>query len=172
MVRVGEVYVEEASECLPGYLKYIRNDILKPFKVKILRYTERVHEIHNPAKYLPPPQMKRQSVTAANWNVRKEEFSTSDLRLAIKDGLPKYMRDELDDHLEDYCSLTYEYWFNLLSTIQVKYESKGAAVHINNISSAGAASLYDSNKSVRIPNKKKAKTGVLCSNKLPKKTYT
>ena len=58
-LRVGEVYVEEASECLPGYLKYIRNDILKPFKVKILRYAERVHEIHNPAKYLPPTSMKR-----------------------------------------------------------------------------------------------------------------
>ena len=44
-------------------------------------------------------------------------------------------------------------------------------MHINKISSAGAASLYDSNNYVRIPKKKKAKTGVLRSNKPPKKTH-
>ena len=81
------------------------------------------------------------------------------------------MRDELDDHPEDYISLTYEDWCELMSTIEVKYEMKRAAVQIKNIASARAASLYDSEESVRIPRRNKAKTGVLCSNKYPKRAH-
>ena len=40
------------------------------------------------------------------------------------------MRYELDDHPEDYHSLIYEYWCDLLSIIEVKYERKRAADHI------------------------------------------
>ena len=39
-------------------MKYIRNDIVKHFKVKIIRYAKCVCEMHNLAKYLPPPLMK------------------------------------------------------------------------------------------------------------------
>ena len=72
--------------------------------------------------------MKGESAMADNWNVHKEEFTTSDLRLAIKDRLPKFMRDELYDHPEDYRFLTYEDWCDFLSTIKVKYERKIEAV--------------------------------------------
>ena len=37
------------------HINYIRNDIMKAFKVKILRYAKRVCEMHDLAKYLPPP---------------------------------------------------------------------------------------------------------------------
>ena len=47
-------------------MHYVHNDIVKPFKVKILRYYERVCEIHDLAKYLPPPSMKGESKTEAN----------------------------------------------------------------------------------------------------------
>ena len=80
------------------HMKYVRNDILKPFKVKILRCSERVLEMHDLAKYLSPPLMKGESSEAAGWTVRNQEFTSSEVRLAIKDGLPKFMRDELDDH--------------------------------------------------------------------------
>ena len=40
-----------------GHVKYIHNDIVKPFRVVILQYAERVYEIHNLSKYLPPPSM-------------------------------------------------------------------------------------------------------------------
>ena len=40
------------------HMKYVRNDIVKPFKVKTLRYAKRVREIHELAKYLPTPLMK------------------------------------------------------------------------------------------------------------------
>ena len=81
------------------------------------------------------------------------------------------MRDELDDHPEDYCSLTYEDWCDLLSKIEVKNEMKRAAVHTKNIASARAASISDSDKSVRIPMRKKYKTGVLRSKKSPRRAH-
>ena len=43
------------------------------------------------------------------------------------------------------------------------------ATQIEKISSARAASLYDSDKSINIPRKKKARTGILRSNKGPQK---
>ena len=102
------------------HTKYVRNDIVKPFKVKVLCYSKRVREMHDLAKYLPPPLMKGESAMSANWSVCNEEFTTSDLQLAIKDGYPKTITDELDDHPEDYHSLTYEYCCELLSTTKVK----------------------------------------------------
>ena len=153
------------------HTKYVRNDIVKPFKVKVLCYAKRVREMHDLAKYLPPPLMKEESAMTANWSVRNKEFTTSDLQLAIKDGSPKTITDELDDHPEDYHSLTYEYWCELLSTIEVKYKSKRAAVHIKKIASAMIDSLSDSDESVRIPRRKKAKTGVLNYHKFPRRAY-
>ena len=44
----------------------------------------------------------------------------SEICVAIKDGIPTYMQDELDDNQEDHQSLAHEYWCDLLSTIQVK----------------------------------------------------
>ena len=108
---------------------------------------------------------------AANWSVHNKEFTISDLQLAINDRLPKSMRDELDDHPEDYSYLTYEDWCDLLSTIEIKDERKIAAGNIKNIDSDRAASLSNSDESARIPRRNKAKTGVLRSNKYPRKAH-
>ena len=35
-------------------MKCIHNDIVKPFKFKILHYAKRVRDMHDLAKYLPP----------------------------------------------------------------------------------------------------------------------
>ena len=75
---------------------------MKPFKSKILCYAKRVREMHDLAKYLPTPSIKGKSDEAANWNVRNHEFTAGEIWLAIKDGLPKYMHNELNDHSEDY----------------------------------------------------------------------
>ena len=75
------------------HMKYICNHIVKPFKFKILRYAERVHEMHDLAKYLPPYSMIVESVKAANWNVCNQEFTAGEFRLEIKDRLPKPMQD-------------------------------------------------------------------------------
>ena len=92
------------------------------------------------------------------------------IRLSIRDGLPKSMRDELDDHPEDYRSLTYEDWCDLLSTIEVKHK-KRAAGHIKKIASARVVSLYDSDESTRIMRMKKAKTGVSNPHKTPRRAH-
>ena len=96
------------------HTKYVRNDIFKPFKVKILQYAEHVREMHDLDKYLRSPSMKRESAMVDNRSVHNEEFTNSDFRLSIEDGLLKTMRDELYDHPDYYRYLTYEYWCDLL----------------------------------------------------------
>ena len=54
--------------------------------------------MHDLAKYLPPPPMKDTIAMATNWNLRNQEFTASEVQLAIKDGLPKFMQYELYDH--------------------------------------------------------------------------
>ena len=65
--------------------------------------------------------------------------------------------------------MTSENWCDLLSKIEVKDERKREATQIKKITSARAASLYDSNKSFNIPRKKKESTGILRSNREPQK---
>ena len=77
----------------------------------------------------------------------------------------------MDDHPEDYRSLTYEDWCDLLSTIEFKDERKISAVNTKKIASARAASLSDSDKLVRIPRRKKSKTGVSNSHKTPRRAH-
>ena len=121
------------------------------------------------ANYLSPHSMKGESADAANWTVRNQEFTFSKIRLAIKDVLPSSMQDNLEDHQEDYYSLTFEDWCDLLSKIEVKYERRRAATQIKKIASAMSASLYDSDKSTRNIGRNKASTGIRISNNAPQK---
>ena len=66
-------------------MRYVRNDIVKPFKLKILRYAEHVREMHDLGKDLHPTSRKGKSVMASNWKSRKKDFTISDIQLAIKD---------------------------------------------------------------------------------------
>ena len=127
--------------------------------------------MHNLEKYLPPTSMKGDRYEAANWKFCEQEFTISDICVAIKGGLPSSMHNELEDNQEDYLSLTHEYWCNLLSTIEVKDNRKRAATHIKKIYYSRVTSLSDSNRSVRTPMKKNAILvfGVLLSNKGPHK---
>ena len=153
------------------HLKYIRNDIVKPFRVRILCYADRVREMHDLAKYLPPPSMNGKSYEAANWKFCYQLFTVIEIHVAIQGGIPSSIQYDLDDYLEDHHSLAHEYWCGLLSTIQVKDVRKRASIQIKKIDSARASSLSDSDISVRIPMKKKARLGAgfLCSNKGPHK---
>ena len=60
-------------------MKYVRNYIVKPFKVKILYYAKRVREMHDLAKYLPPPSMKGDIAMADNWSIHNKEIMISDI---------------------------------------------------------------------------------------------
>ena len=76
------------------HVKYINNDIVKPFRVGIFRYVERVQEMHDLAKYLPPSSIKVKNYESDNWEVRGKVLSENDIFVAIKDGLPSSMQDE------------------------------------------------------------------------------
>ena len=75
----------------------------------------------------------------------------------------------MEEHPEDYRSLTYEDWCDLLSTIEVKDERKREATQINKIAYAGATPLSENNESVKIPRKNNSRTGILRSNEGPQK---
>ena len=83
-------------------MKYGCNHIVKLFRVGFIWYANLVVEMHDLAKYLPPLSIKGDRYEASNWKVRDQEFTISEIRVAIKDGLPSSMQDELDDHHEDY----------------------------------------------------------------------
>ena len=61
--------------------------------------------------------MNIESAEADNCTVHNYEFTVSQIWLAIKDGLPSSMQDEMEDHQEYYRYLNYEYWCDLLYTI-------------------------------------------------------
>ena len=50
--------------------------------------------------------MKGKIAEADNWNVRSQEFTVSEIKLAIKYRIPSFMQDEFDDRQEDYNYLT------------------------------------------------------------------
>ena len=68
------------------HLKYVRNGILKLFRVGILCYAERVMYIQDLDKYLPPLIMKGEIYEAANWKVSNQELMVSEIHAEIKDG--------------------------------------------------------------------------------------
>ena len=57
--------------------------------------------------------------------------------------------------------MTSEYWCDILSTIEVKYNKKRAATKIKKIKTSRETSHYESNESIKVPCMKKARTGVI-----------
>ena len=54
------------------HVKYIHNDIVKPFIVDILQYAEHVCKMHDLAKYLPPSMIKVVGSEEANCDFREK----------------------------------------------------------------------------------------------------
>ena len=73
------------------HLKYIHNDIVNTFRVIIIRYADRVREMHDLSKYLPPLSIQGMSYEADNWKFRDQEFTVSEISDAIKDVIPSSM---------------------------------------------------------------------------------
>ena len=79
------------KSALQGYLKYIHNHLVKNFRVIILQYSKRIHEMHNIANPLPPTSNKIDLFDQAYWRVCYIEFTGDEIRIATKDGLLPYM---------------------------------------------------------------------------------
>ena len=80
------------------HIKYLCKDILKPFRVVIIRYAERVKEMHDLSKNLPPDSMKGDSFEADNWKFGTKELSVHEIRVAIEGGLPLSIQDDPGDN--------------------------------------------------------------------------
>ena len=87
--ELGKCMRRKHRSVYQDHMKYVHNDIVKPLKDKTLCYTKRVRVMNDLANFLSLPPMKGEITMEANWSVRNKELTTSDLQLAIKDGLPK-----------------------------------------------------------------------------------
>ena len=70
--ELGKAMCRKHQIVYQGHLKYIHSDIVKPFHVGILRYTERVQDMHDLAKQLPPLSIKGDGYESDNWKVHDE----------------------------------------------------------------------------------------------------
>ena len=52
------------------HVKYIHNDILKPFRVVILQCAKRVREMHDLEKYLHTSLVKGEIFDSTSWDVQ------------------------------------------------------------------------------------------------------
>ena len=71
-LELGKCMWRKYQSVYQDHMKYVCNDIVKPFKFKILCYAKRVRDMHDLAQYLPPPSMKNESDEADNWDVRNQ----------------------------------------------------------------------------------------------------
>ena len=83
------------------HVKYIHNNIIKPFNVIMLHYVGQIHKMHDIDKQLPPPSKKGDIFDQAYWKFHDYEFMEDEIRVATKDGLPTYMHDDTKDKDQD-----------------------------------------------------------------------
>ena len=95
---LGKCMCRKHRSFYQDYLQYVRNDIVKPFRVRILCNAERIRDMNDLEKCIPAASMKGESYEAANWKVRNQGFTVSEIRVAIKDSLHTSMKYELDEH--------------------------------------------------------------------------
>ena len=53
-----------------NHINYIHNDTVKPFRVGIPQYTERVREMHDLVKYIHLPSKKGDMYDEVDWTIR------------------------------------------------------------------------------------------------------
>ena len=70
---------------------------MKPFRLGILQYAERVREMHDIVKFLPSPSKNGYEYDQVDWNVRDKEFSEGDICVATKDSFPASIQDFMED---------------------------------------------------------------------------
>ena len=75
---------------------YVKNDTQNTYEMSIIKYAERVSEMFELDKYLPPPSKKNEEYHDAareNWDF----FLKDDICKEIKDVMPEVMKKEVED---------------------------------------------------------------------------
>ena len=75
------------------HANHIHNEIVKTFRAVILKYAERIREMHYLDMYLPTPLMKEGESNQAAWDFCGKEWSEYEICNATKDRLWTSMQD-------------------------------------------------------------------------------
>ena len=70
---------------LKYHVKYISNDIVKPFRLVILHYDEHVREMYDLDKYLLPPLQKGWGCNHTYWNVCGKKTNEEKICVSTKE---------------------------------------------------------------------------------------
>ena len=70
------------------HVKFIHNDIVKPFGIGIIQYTERFWDMQDISKYLPPHSNKGGYFEQTDWDIRDKYFNEDVIHIATKDWIP------------------------------------------------------------------------------------
>ena len=106
--KLGNSMWRKHQKTFQDHVKYIHNDIVKSFRVGILQYADCIFKMHELAKYLPPPLTKGRYYNQVDWTDHEKESSENEIIVITKDRLPRCIQDELEDKIEDYCSILHE----------------------------------------------------------------
>ena len=154
-------------------MKYIHNEILKPYSVIILQYDDRNRNMHELDKYLTNLSTKGNMYDQTNCKVCDQYFTEDAIRVSTKIGIPTYMQDDMEDKDAYFISLSHEEWQGLLSTLEDKENIKSTAYQIKKLVRQKIVVVYyDIDMSLKVPHKKKARTEVLPYHKNNNKSNT
>ena len=84
---MGKSIQKKHQGVFQDHVKYIHNDIVKPIRFRILHYNDRVREMHDLEKYLPPPSTKGGGFESDDWYACVKEFNEDVIQVATKDRL-------------------------------------------------------------------------------------
>ena len=162
---MGKIIWKKHQSVFQDHIKYICNDIVKPFRSVILHNSERFQEMHDLSKYLSTPLMKGDIHNSDNWDVCNKGLYENEIRIPIKERLSSFIQDGLEDNEEEYIYLDHKDWCDLLSTIEVKDNRKINATQIKRLATSTETSNYDSHESIMVKRKKRVSTSVITSRK-------
>ena len=97
------------------------NDIQKYFKMSILEYAERMRQIFEMEKLLPPSIRNIQKYDQVDWDTRDMTYKEYVIRKVFKYGPPIVMYEQVKENFgEDYRTIPTDDWIDLFGTLQVR----------------------------------------------------
>ena len=100
------------------HLHYLMTDIVKPYKMSMIDFVERLRTLFDMKRYLQPPSMRNETSEEANWDARDLASTEITIRKAIRDGLHDSLQIELDQKEEDYRMVNDEKFNEYLVSIE------------------------------------------------------
>ena len=84
------------------HMHYLQTDIIKPYKMSMIDFVERMRTLFKMKRYLQPPSMRNETSIDADWDTRDKAVTEITIRKALRDGLHDSLQIKLDQKEEDY----------------------------------------------------------------------